>query len=273
MKKNFKLGLIFLVVLLSCKNRQIVHKTPFMTPQNQTFTAEQVVNQVIRAQSELSFINITSAETTLSLDNKNFSLKCSVKIIEKQEITISVLPVLGVEMFRIQFKPTNFYVFDKLNRQYCEGNYEHLTALCNVEIFYEILENLLTNRLFTLSKESLKNGFQKVFSVTQLPEKYILKENKKTGKFTHFFDILPDFVVSATSLNEEANEVLSVNYSDFDIKNRVLFPMKIDIKANFNSKRMNAVIDIRKIEINKKFEVAPLDISRYKKVDLKSILP
>jgi len=268
MQKFLKIGLITLVVLTGCKSKQMTHKTPLTTPNTETHTAEYVVNQVLKSQNNLSFVNIAKAETNISFLGRNFYFISSVKIIKNQEIAISVA-VLGLEVLRIQMLPSSIYIFDKFHRQYSQSSYDDLTKILGAEISYQIFENLLTNRLFTLSNTDLK----KAFSIVQMPEKYILAEKQKTGTFTHFFDILPDFKISATSFNEDSSEVLAVNYSDFDSKNGVIFPMKIDLRANFKDKSLFANFDIKKIEINKKFEITPINIERYKKVNLSNILP
>jgi hypothetical protein len=274
MQKFLKIALILiLAIFFGCKSKQIVTKKPVSMPQNEINSAENIVNQIVKSQNELSFVNISNAEMILNVEGKSFSLRCNLKIIKNQEITLSILPILGIEMFRFHLKPNNFYIFDKLNRQYCENNYEYLNNILGVEISYQTIENLLTNRLFTLSQPGTENDLSKTFSVLQMPDKYILTENKRTGIFTHFFDILPDFVISATSLNENSNEVLSVKYSDFYIQNGALFPMKIDINSNFKTKKMTANIEIKKMEINKKFNITPIDISRYKKVICNNIIP
>ena len=268
MQKILKIGLILLVVLSSCKSKQKTAKTPLTTPQTELYTAEYVVNQVVKSQNDLSFVNISRAETNISFKGRNFYVISSVKVIKNQEIVISAA-ILGMEVLRVQIMPTSFYIFDKFNRQYCQSTYDDLTQMFGAEISYEIIENLLTNRIFTFSKTELK----KAFSVVQLPEKYIIAENQKVGNFTHFFDILPIFLISATSLNEDANEILSVNYSDFNNTNGVIFPMKIELQANFKDRKLSANFDIKKIDINKKIEISPINIDRYKKVNFSNIIP
>jgi len=275
MQKFLKIGLILLVVLTGCKSKQMTNKTPLTTPQTEIHTAEHVVNQTLKLQSNLSFVNIARAETNISFLGRSFYFISSVKIIKNQEIVISVA-VLGMEVLRIQMLPASIYIFDKFHRKYSQSSYDDLTKMFGTEISYQIFENLLTNRLFTLSETDAAGKrvvLQKAFSIVQLPEKYILAANQKVGKFTHFFDISPDFKIMATSLNEDSNEILSVNYSDFDIKKGVLFPMKIDLRANLKGKGLSANFDIRKIEFNKKIEIAPINIERYTKVNLSNILP
>jgi len=270
MQKFLKIGLILLVVLTGCKSRQIAKKTSLTTPQ----TAEYIVNQVLKSQNDLSFVNIARAETNISFIGRNFYFVSNVRIIKNQEIVISAV-VLGMEIFRVQVLPTSFYIFDKYHRQYSQNSYDDLTQMFGTKISYQVIENILTNRLFMLSETdavSERVELQKAFSIVQLLEKYIMVAKQKTGTFTHFFDISPDFKILATSLNEDSNEILSVNYSDFNIKNGVLFPMKIDLRANLKGKSLSANFDVKKIDINKKIEIVPINIERYKKVDLSTIL-
>ena len=257
-----------MVVLAGCKSRQIATKNLLTTPADKVYTAEHVVNQVVKLQKDLSFVNIARAETNISFNGRNFYVVSNIKMIKSKEIVVSISVAFGLEIFRVQILPSGLYIFDRFHRQYTQISYDDLTKMLGIKVSFNIIESLLTNRIFTFSDTDI----DKAFSVVQLPDKYILAANQKVKNFTHFFDVLPDFLLSATALNDDSVEVLSVNYSNFNVKHNISFPMKIELRANLNEKNMVINFDIKKIEFNKKFEIAPLNISSYKKMDFTNFI-
>ncbi|MDR1543569.1 MAG: DUF4292 domain-containing protein [Prevotellaceae bacterium] len=273
MKKYIYISAIIMIALTGCKTKQNTTKpAPISTSNEQTLTAENIVNQVINQQKEISFVNISNAETSLNYNEKNVNVKFSIKIVKDKDITISVLPLLGIEMFRLQLTPKKFYIFDRLHRQYCENNYDIFKENFGTEISYETIEALLLNRLFSLNGVE-KSVLKKAFTAEQKTEKYLLKSVKKVENFEHRFEISPDFKITGTFLNQNSLDAVSLNYSNFEAKNGIVFPQKIDAKIVSPTHNLNVVFDIKKMELNKAFEMSETDLSRYTKVDCSTILP
>ncbi|MDR0828686.1 MAG: DUF4292 domain-containing protein [Prevotellaceae bacterium] len=265
MKKNILLIIILTVALVGCKTRQKTQQ-PKQISQTEILSAENIVNQVLNQQNDISFVNIPNAEASLDYNGRKFAVKFVIKVVADKQILISVLPFLGIEMFKVELTPKKFFIYDKLYRQYCENSYDYLSQMFGTELSYSTVEALLLNRLFTIDNSS-KNALKRAFSSMQLTDKYVLTANKKTNNLEHRFEISPDFKISGTFLNQNTLDVVSLQYSDFDIKNGVLFPMTYDAKVVSATKNLNVNFTIKKIEINKEFEISATDISRYQKVD------
>ena len=81
-------------------------------------------------------------EVTIRLDHYEYQTKCMLKVCKNEWITLSVLPLLGIEMFRIEATPNYVVVFDKMNRRYAEMTYSELNAWLPRRISFKILQIL-----------------------------------------------------------------------------------------------------------------------------------
>ena len=58
------------------------------------------------------------ATTTLRFNQREYSINCSVQIWRNELIILSLQPILGIEMFRIEATKDSLLVLDKMNRRY-----------------------------------------------------------------------------------------------------------------------------------------------------------
>ncbi|MDR3327688.1 MAG: DUF4292 domain-containing protein [Prevotellaceae bacterium] len=270
MKKYCLFFTVILLGLTGCRTRHNAQQQTSSTTTLQSLTVENIVNQTIKSQGEFSNINISNCEALLTNNGKSFSVRVNIKIIKDKDIVISILPILGVEIFRLQLTPQRFYVFDKFNRQYCENTYENLSRELRTDISFKNLQALLTNQLFTLSGEDTISGF----NIIQFAEKYILTEKQNIKNMTHQFEISPDFSVISTSLTTKSSDLVRVEYNNFDIVNKVKFPQTMILKVNFDKFKIDFELNIKKMIINdKNTEINQIDISRYSRQECTKLLP
>lgn len=268
MKKSIlstTLILAMVILAVGCKTRtKVVTPTQTTTP-TKTLTAKEVVQQNTKSATDIKFLDISNAEAVIQDGGRTISVRSSIKIIAGKEINISVLPLLGIELFRVKITPEKFYVFDKLNKKYCDGNYEYLSQMAGTNISYNDIEALLTNRLF-----SLKSGqsVDKAYDLQQGKDKFLLSSKDMFNGYRHTFELSPDYMLTATALDDGTHSV-KLNYSEFSVVSKVLFPMLIDVKAKLPKNSLNLSIVIKKIQFNKPFEISELDFSRYTKTDCK----
>lgn len=58
------------------------------------------------------------ANINLQLDEQQYTMGCTVQLWRNELIIISLQPVLGIEMIRIEANKDSISIFDKMNRQY-----------------------------------------------------------------------------------------------------------------------------------------------------------
>ncbi|PNE28233.1 hypothetical protein BHU09_08090 [Tannerella sp. oral taxon 808] len=98
-----------------------------------------------------------SLEVTINPKTKDeMSSRARLKVIRGQRLQISITPLVGIEMFRIEVSRDSLKVIDRLGRRYLAEPIEKITKeiptyykrTCPYDFRYEHLEALLTNRLF-----------------------------------------------------------------------------------------------------------------------------
>ena len=101
-------------------------------------------------------------QISLTLDQHHFEMGCVVKTWKNELIVLSVLPVMGIEMVRLEASPDSVVVIDKLNKQYAIVSYDEINELSPKEITFKMLQTLVQqakkeiNFEFTTSRHILK---------------------------------------------------------------------------------------------------------------------
>ncbi len=263
MQKIF-LTTMMVVLMVGCGTKRILSDKQTSTPSNQSIGIEQIVDNCKTQRSVIKFVDIKNAEAVFEQGGNSYNIRLAVKVIKDREICISVLPILGIEMYQIRFTPERFYLFDKFHKKYCSGSYEYISALTKTKISYRKIEALLCNDIFSLSAD---DDVAKEYVAKQLVDKFVLVSKDKEMGYRHLFDISPDYMATKTAIVKEHKEVLNIDYSMFSLVNRVVFPTVINIKSDMENLFFYLKINIDKIQINKPFKLGGLNLKRYTKSD------
>lgn len=112
----------------------------------------------VRRQARPNYRTLTaSLDVTINPKTKDeMSSRARLKVIRGQRLQISITPLVGIEMFRIEVSRDSLKVIDRLGRRYLAEPIEKITKeipayykrTCPYDFRYEHLEALLTNRLF-----------------------------------------------------------------------------------------------------------------------------
>lgn len=112
----------------------------------------------VRQQARPNYRTLTaSLDVTINPKTKDeMSSRARLKVIRGQRLQISITPLIGIEMFRIEVSRDSLKVVDRLGRRYLAEPIEKITKeipayykrTCPYDFRYEHLEALLTNRLF-----------------------------------------------------------------------------------------------------------------------------
>ncbi|MBR5827842.1 MAG: DUF4292 domain-containing protein [Paludibacteraceae bacterium] len=82
------------------------------------------------------------AQVTLSLDQHSFSMNCLLRVWKNELVVLSVLPVMGIEMLRLEATPDSILIIDKMNKKYAIVGYNELNDLTEKNISYKTLQYL-----------------------------------------------------------------------------------------------------------------------------------
>lgn len=250
--------------MLSCKsNRQIVQ-----TPRSALGSVEQTIEQIKQAQIQFKTLNISKLTLSANLGQKQQSVSASCKIVADSALQISVQPMLGIEIFRIEMTADSIFLFDKFNGNYAASDFAELSKMLAIKIDFATIQALLTNQYF-------------IYDCKNECENYCKIENNSlvysNNDIEQSMEINTQNRISRTKLLQiQKQNNLTVEYQNAATPdyNANLFPEKITLTANLRNTR-NAVIEfaINKVTIDSNFSMQRLDRSRYQKIDISNILP
>ena len=69
---------------------------------------------------------IQGAKATLTMDGKTISANCTMQVVRDSMLVISVMPMLGIEVYRLEATPDELIAIDKLNHQYLKTDYARI---------------------------------------------------------------------------------------------------------------------------------------------------
>ncbi|MBO7457923.1 MAG: DUF4292 domain-containing protein [Paludibacteraceae bacterium] len=92
---------------------------------------------------------IQGARATISTDSDRQSSAITMQTVHDSMLVISVMPMLGMEMLRIEATPIEITAIDKIHGQYAKATYAQLNNKLTPALNWDILQQLCTAELPT----------------------------------------------------------------------------------------------------------------------------
>ena len=272
MKTN-KIALIItaiaLLILSGCKTRQIAQKP---TQEQPRINICELTQKAYEAQPQFATMNISKLTMSVDYDNMNFTFKSSIRIVTDSIISISIQPALGIEMFRAEFTPQHFTIYDKLNRCYSQNSYEYIKLSWGIDVNYKAIEALFSHQIFT-PQSTKPQEICKDFKVYNIADTTSIVSTTPIGKFTQQFDIdVNNNRLTMTGVRHENDLVIAITYGALKAFDKILFPQDVYLQTTMTEANVAASLNIEKIKFNEPYSTSSLNISRYKKVGLMDLL-
>ena len=99
------------------------------------------------------------AHMTLRLDQREYTVNSGVQVWRNELIIISLQPVLGIEMFRIEATQDSLLAIDKMNRRYTSIAYNWSGKEISPQPTYKLLQDIVTSPLTRTKKTSNERTF------------------------------------------------------------------------------------------------------------------
>ena len=115
------IAILIATILAGCKTQQTKQQRI-----SQRVSVCELTQKSYDAQPQFSTMNISKMSMSLNYGNMQFTFRSAVRIATDSILSISIQPALGIEMFRAEFTPSGFKVYDKMNRRYSENTYEYI---------------------------------------------------------------------------------------------------------------------------------------------------
>ena len=266
MKKNklyIGFGLLLVVAMLSsCKTKQVT------TTSSELSVVDYTVAQVQQQQPQFSYLNISKMDIVANYGTQQLSFRATVKAVTDSLLVFSVQPLLGVEMFRLEFTPTSFRIIDKWNRKYTDNTYDFLRYSLGVDVNFKVIQALFFNQLFVVDGVVAPNQFV----VETLPQEPTRLVHLATGLIQRFELVDKHMAIAKTELIVDKGR-LTCTYANHRMQNGVRFPLALNITMQVGGKLADVDCQISQLEFNKSFEYSTVNLERYEKVAFSKIIP
>ena len=90
---------------------------------------------------------IQGAKATLTMDGKTISANCTMQVVRDSMLVISVMPMLGIEVYRLEATPDELIAIDKLNHQYLKTDYARINRYVTPSLTWEDLQQIASNEM------------------------------------------------------------------------------------------------------------------------------
>ena len=90
---------------------------------------------------------IQGAKATLTMDEQTITANCTMQVVRDSMLVISVMPMLGIEVYRLEATPDELIAIDKLNHQYLRTDYAHINKYVAPSLTWEDLQQIASNEV------------------------------------------------------------------------------------------------------------------------------
>ncbi len=92
---------------------------------------------------------VQNAQGILTLHGQTISANCTMQAVRDSLVVLSIMPILGIELMRIEATPTEIIGIDKMNRQYTQITYDEINRLVTPTVQWTDFQRLACGELPT----------------------------------------------------------------------------------------------------------------------------
>ena len=248
--------LLILIVFFSCKSVEKVNRAKTIKSINENDLIENVLEK------ELNYNTLYFKKVEISVDENGTTRSVKANIFVKKDscIVVSVLPLMGIELFRVSLENDRIRIIDRLNRKIIVTGYEIISDRFLVDMNFNILESILTNSLYSYPEynpQLLKryNAYHQddFYSLKSLNiNRYERLTRRKSDIFLHEVNILPEIyrVTESKVVNTSTGITIETIYDKFGQFGNTNFPYFLQVKATQGTKKYMVSIQFNDIEID-----------------------
>jgi hypothetical protein len=240
------------IIFIGCNNRFVLRKNKLSE------NYDELISYIKKQEDK---VNTYSIKYTGSFENNKQSLKFRgmLRIIRGEQIWISISP-MGIEAARLLFTQDNIKFMNRQDNTYFVTDYSYLQKKFNVDIDYNFVEQVLTNRLMAIP-DTLNNSVSKTnegfFNIN-------INENNATKEFI----LNPEYQKLTSIIFKDVTQKagFTVVFKDYvDIKSNIL-PRAINFKLNKEDNYINLDLNYKKIVLNSSFKIPFRIPSKYEQI-------
>ena len=247
MKKNIVIRafycLLFILAFTGCKaQKALVSQTVLATP-SMPLAPDTGRKDKLRAINEHDLVFNTLAiksKAVLSIDDKRNDLNMNFRIKANEVIWVSVTAIAGLEVARALITPDSVKILNRIDNIYLKKPFSYIYEFTNEQINFKTLQSLfIGNTIPEFITDSTELNLENE-EATLISKVGSLRYDLRVGKQNKVFGV--------NFSDEQKNQELNVNYSDFFMINEQSISHSIIMNSNVKSKTF--MLDLRFLKVD-----------------------
>lgn len=151
-----KIALLLVVVLLGATvtNVEARRRKKIEVPEIDTnyVTSSDIVTRAVMTEQDFTTMNMSKFRMNMQFGEQRFTLSGSVRMIKDSLIAVSIQPLLGIEIARVELYDDRVVVYDKMYKRYGEAPYETVQYALGFPVDFDMVQSVMMNK-FNLAEE------------------------------------------------------------------------------------------------------------------------
>lgn len=173
--------------------------------------------------------------------DKSLSSRVDLKMVKDSAFQLSVVPMLGIEIYRIEFSRDSVKVMDRLNKSYVSEGYEGMKGKLPVDFNFYNLQSLFINRIFLPGEQEIAPQKYNRFKLSQEGTRAVAETRDQLGLAYTFTADGEEKLLSLHVTDKEKKNNLYWDYKDFRLVEKQPFPMLMEIRVVANNDQAGKV--------------------------------
>ena len=271
MKKYFYYITLVAVILLtaSCSSTKRVSKLPMVG----SLTGVEYMEKVITAAPQWnSFSAKTSLELGMGSKGKT-RVNATLRIRRDEVIQLSVAPMLGIEVARLELAPDGFLLVDRLHKRFVKASFAEVSELLHVKLDFHVLQSLFLNELFLSSKKVLSSTDIPSFMLSIQGSQAVIQTKGSQKIHYEFLTSARQGWLEQTTISlRNTPYALNWKYADFSDLDGRMFPTKAHVGLQGVSEAYFLNMKFSRMSVDGKWESRTKLSSRYKEIELHELI-
>ena len=196
-----------------------------------------------------------------------------LRIKRNKVIQMSITPLLGIEVARIEISPDGVLVIDRMNKRYVKASFAEVMALASADLNFHTLQSLFMNELFLPGKNSVTIRDFSAYHI-DVDVANVMLEVKKQKRFSYRFHTqAPEALLKETHIGLIGTPYgLKWKYDDFRLLEHKRFPMEMYVSFIGGKKPLEASFKLSRLSTESNWDAHTELSKKYKQVELEDIL-
>lgn len=261
--------LLTAVLLSGCAAKKQVATT--QSAKTNVVKKQTIQQRAIDAQPDFTSVVAQKAKFSINYQQRQISANGTISLIKDSIFIVSVQPLLGIELLRLEATPQEVVVVDKMNRRYVMMTYKELQTETGLPITFADIQAIAMDRMFVVGQPQsfLKNG---TFETESTNGRSTL--SLKNGKLQYSFLISEQtLALLATKIGMPTQKAeVSINYEGHTLHDTVLFPSKISLSMAGGPIEASGSITLPNLTFNGNVNASRINLRNYSKTSISTIL-